>query len=39
MVPLAATATPTGTDDTGVYAVLLLLLLIVTLGYFLGCWL
>ncbi len=39
MVLHAATATPTGTDDTRVYAALALIAAIVTAGYFLGCWL
>ncbi|RZU51911.1 hypothetical protein EV385_3747 [Krasilnikovia cinnamomea] len=39
MVPHAATATPTGTDDTRVYAALLLVILAVTGCYLLGCWL
>jgi hypothetical protein len=39
VVPLAATATPAGTDDTRVYAVLFLIAAAVTVGYFIGCWL
>jgi hypothetical protein len=39
VVPLAATATPTPTDDAKVYAILALITLAVTACYFLGCWL
>ncbi|MEV6598874.1 hypothetical protein AB0M36_18735 [Actinoplanes sp. NPDC051346] len=39
MVPYAATATPTGTDPSTIYAILALTTVIITVGYFLGCWL
>jgi hypothetical protein len=39
VVPLAATATPTGTDDARVYLIMAAIALMVTVGYFLGCWL
>ncbi len=39
MVTLAATATPSGTNDATVYGLLFLALLIVTVCYALGCWL